>query len=87
MSVSRETAENGMKDTPKFIEIRDENKTGSILHQCAQGYDCNAIKAWMERQPENRQKSSTQKAIKDVLKNVGGGSVIVKNGGGKDAIV
>ena len=63
-----ETAENGMKIIPKFIEIRDKKKTGSVLHRYAPGNDCNTIKAWMERQPENCRKSSTQKVIKDVFR-------------------
>ena len=71
-TVSREAADDGMKNTPKFIEIRDENVTGSILHPCEPGANCNIIKAWMKRQPENCERSATAKGINDVKNNVDG---------------
>ena len=36
-TVSRESDDDGMKYIPKFTEVRDENKTGSILHRCETG--------------------------------------------------
>ena len=67
-----------MKMIPKLIEIGDEIETGSILHRCAPGKDYSIIKVWMKGQPENCGNGTTQKAINDVLKNVSGGTVIVK---------
>ena len=69
-----------MKVVPKFLEIRDENEAGSVLHRCAPGGIFGILKTWMERQPTNCGKSTSTVILKDAMKNVGGGTVTVKNG-------